>query len=68
MQLLPQDCDAGKSATRQIKSEMWIVRGPHRVQLLHWAQMHALALQGWAAVRKGNEIHVAWADVEEGHA
>ena len=68
MQLLSQDAGVCKSATRQINSPMWIVRGPYRIPLLEWGQVHRMALQGWAAVRRGNEVYMAWADVEEGRA
>lgn len=47
---------------------MWIVRGPHRYPMTCWSEVHALVLQGWFCIRRGNEILTHWADVEEGEA
>jgi hypothetical protein len=33
-----------------------------------WGEIHAMTLQGWFFIRRGNELIGHYGDVEEGHA
>ncbi len=50
------------------EKHLCIVKGPHRLRQACWAAVHAMTLQGFAAVRIGNEVIVFPADTQEGTA
>lgn len=60
------ECD--KPATAQVENSLVIVRGPYRTGGADWAAIHAITLQGYFAIRKGNDVLVHYAEVEEGNA
>lgn len=56
--------------TRQVKSPRpeWVITAPYRMRFGCWAEIHAMTMQGWFFIRRGNELIGHYGDVEEGRA
>lgn len=62
--------DYGERKTRQPLSPRpdWIITAPYRMRFDCWGAVHAMTLQGWFFIRRGNELIGHYGDIEEGRA
>ena len=67
MQNIPQTLRPGNTARRNSTDPVSISRpNGHNMRFVDWAQVHALAMQGWFCIRVGDRIAAHYGDVQEG--